>query len=455
MKTLILAAGAGTRMHSQLPKVLHQIAGRSLLKHVYDTSCQLIDNDIFVIIGHGAEQVKQQCAELTVTWIEQSQQLGTGHAVQQAQTYLNDNEVILILYGDVPLLQIETLNQLLTEVRHNSMALLTVILEDPTGYGRIVRDSERKVIKIVEQKDATVVEARITEVNTGILAVYACHLTKWLAQLQNQNAQGEYYLTDIIEMAVNDEIEIHTLQPKNNHEVLGVNTRKQLADLERIYQLSQAQKLMETGGVSLADPNRIDIRGELIVEGQDIEIDVNVIFLGQNKLGHHIKIGANCIIKDSMIEDGVEILPNSIIENAKIGQECRIGPFARIRPETELAHQVHIGNFVEIKKSNIAAFTKINHLSYIGDSIIGQQVNIGAGTITCNYDGINKFQTIIEDGAFIGSDSQLIAPVIIGKNATIGAGSTISQNAPAEQLTLARSKQTSIGNWQRPIKKNN
>jgi len=351
----------------------------------------------------------------------------------------------------VPLLKPATIQTLLQSVNEATLALLTVVLDNPSGYGRIIRDSDRKVIKIVEQKDAVPEELEITEGNTGILACNGGHLKQWLSQLSNNNAQNEYYLTDIIEMAVTDGIKVVTTFASNQDEVLGVNDRKQLAHLERVYQLELAEQLM-INGVSLSDPSRIDIRGDFAELGKDINIDINVIFEGANKIGSNVKIGANCIIKNSSIADFVEILPNSLIEDAIIGSYCRIGPFARIRPETELADHVHIGNFVEIKKSNIASGSKINHLSYVGDSDVGSNVNIGAGTITCNYDGANKFKTIIGDGAFIGSDTQLVAPVKIGKNATIGAGSTITKDAPDEQLTLSRVKQTSVPTWQRPTK---
>jgi bifunctional UDP-N-acetylglucosamine pyrophosphorylase / glucosamine-1-phosphate N-acetyltransferase len=452
IKTLILAAGQGTRMRSKLPKVLHNIADRPLLQHVFDTANQLENNEIFVIYGHGGEWVKNQLAQLNATWIEQAQQLGTGHAVQQAQDHINDDDIVLVLYGDVPLLKKDTLERLLADVSKHSLALLTVELANPAGYGRIVRDQQHRIIKIVEQKDANEAEQKICEVNTGILATQGHQLKNWLSRLQNHNAQKEYYLTDIIEMAVNDGLSVISSHPHNEDEVLGVNNRQQLAHLERVFQLEQAHKLMELG-VTLRDPARIDVRGKFLELGQDIEIDVNVIFEGNNRLADNVKIGANCVIKNSTLAENVEILPNSVIEDAVIGANSRIGPFARIRPETQLAENVHIGNFVEVKKSTVGTGSKINHLSYIGDSLVGCGVNIGAGTITCNYDGVNKFQTVIEDGAFIGSDTQLVAPVRVGKNATIGAGSTITKDTPDAQLTLSRAKQVSIPGWQRPVKK--
>jgi len=451
LTTIILAAGKGTRMCSQLPKVLHQIANRSLLQHVYDMSSQLENNTIKIVYGHGADLVRDTLKDLEVSWIEQKQQLGTGHAVQQTCDQFSDSDTVLILYGDVPLLKLTTVKALIKNVSEKSLALLTVNLDDPTGYGRIVRDPTGQVIKIVEQKDATVAEQLIKEGNTGIMAVQGAQLKQWLSQLGNNNAQGEYYLTDIIEMAVADGMTIITSQPSSVDEVLGVNNRIQLSHLERVYQIEQANLLMEQG-VTLMDPARFDLRGTIDSLGTDIIIDVNVILEGTNSIGNNVRIGANTYINNSIIADNVVILANCIIDNAIVGLGSKIGPFARLRPETVLAEQVHIGNFVEIKKSTIASASKINHLSYIGDATVGSRVNIGAGTITCNYDGVNKFRTIIEDGAFIGSDSQLVAPVTIGKNATIGAGSTITKDSPEHQLTLSRAKQISISGWQRPVK---
>ena len=450
--TIILAAGKGTRMRSELPKILHNIANRPLLQHVYDTSCQLENNTIKIVYGHGADLVRDTLKDLEASWIEQKQQLGTGHAVQQVSDQIADTDTVLILYGDVPLLKLTTVKQLIANVNDQSLALLTVNLDNPTGYGRIVRDASGQVTKIVEEKDASASEKLINEGNTGIMAVQGKALKKWLNQLNNNNAQGEYYLTDVIEMAVADGITVVTNQPESVDEVLGVNNRIQLSHLERVYQQEQANRLMELG-VTLADPARFDLRGSIETLGIDIVVDVNVIIEGKNSIGNNVKIGANTHIKDSIIGDNVEILANCVIDNVVIGQGSKIGPFARLRPETVLAENVHIGNFVEIKKSSVAASSKINHLSYIGDTTVGSRVNIGAGTITCNYDGVNKFRTIIEDGAFIGSDTQLVAPVTIGKNATIGAGSTITKDSPENQLTLSRVKQVSLADWQRPIKK--
>ena len=449
--TIILAAGKGTRMCSDLPKVLHKIANRPLLRHVYDMSYQLNNNVIKIVYGHGANLVRKVLADIDVSWVEQKQQLGTGHAVQQVSDQISDSDIVLILYGDVPLLKLSTVKGLLANVSDKTLALLTVKLKNPTGYGRIVRDSSGKVTKIVEEKDASITEKEIVEGNTGIMAVEGNKLKKWLNQLSNDNAQGEYYLTDIIEMAVADQITIITTQPESVDEVLGVNNRIQLSHLERVYQQEQAIMLMERG-VTLMDPARFDLRGTIVELGIDIVCDVNVIIEGENSIGNNVIIGANTHIKNSSIGDNVEILANCIIENSVVGQGSKIGPYARLRPETVLAENVHIGNFVELKKSTVASFSKINHLSYIGDATVGAQVNIGAGTITCNYDGVNKFRTIIEDGAFIGSDTQLIAPVTVGKNATIGAGSTITRDSPENQLTLSRAKQMTLAGWKRPVK---
>jgi bifunctional UDP-N-acetylglucosamine pyrophosphorylase/glucosamine-1-phosphate N-acetyltransferase len=449
--TIILAAGKGIRMRSELPKVLHKIANRPLLQHVYDMSRQLKDNAIKIVYGHGADLVRDTLKGLDASWIEQRQQLGTGHAVQQVSDQIADKDTVLILYGDVPLLKLGTVKQLIANVNDDSLALLTVCLENPAGYGRIVRDESGQVIKIVEEKDASATEKLIREGNTGIMAVQGDKLKKWLDRLNNNNVQGEYYLTDVIEMAVADGIAIVSNQPESVDEVLGVNNRIQLSHLERVYQLEQAYQLMEQG-VTLMDPARFDLRGSIEKLGIDIVCDVNVIIEGKNSIGNNVKIGANTYIKNCIIDDNVEILPNCFIENSMIGFGSRVGPYSRLRPETVLAENVHIGNFVEIKKSSVAASSKINHLSYIGDTTVGSKVNIGAGTITCNYDGANKFRTIIEDGAFIGSDTQLIAPVTIGKNATIGAGSTITCDSPENQLTLSRVKQISLPGWQRPVK---
>ncbi len=452
LQTIILAAGQGTRMRSSLPKVLHKIGGKTLLAHVHDLAMQLGDNSVHVIYGHGGKQVLSTVGNLEAEWTEQKQQLGTGHAVMQVADWIATGCTVLILYGDVPLLKLATVKLLIEDAYKNGIGLLTVNLDDPTGYGRIVRNEKGNVIRIVEEKDASPLQREICEVNTGILAVNGQMLKGWLNRLTNLNAQGEYYLTDIIALAVADGVYVETTQPAEQSEVLGINNRVQLAQLERVYQLHQATALMESG-ITLLDPSRFDLRGEIVTHGQDVEIDVNVVLEGKIKLGNRVKIGPNVLLKDSQIDDDVEIFANSVIEKANISAGSRIGPFARIRPESNIGENAHIGNFVEIKKSNIGKSTKINHLSYIGDAIVGSEVNVGAGTITCNYDGANKHLTIIEDGAFIGSDTQLVAPVTVGKNATIGAGSTITKNAPEGELSLSRSKQATIPGWQRPIKK--
>ncbi len=450
--TIILAAGKGTRMRSELPKVMHKIAGKSLLEHVYQTSKQIPGNAIKVVIGHGADFIREKLSYLDVCWVEQLEQLGTGHAVQQAAGQIGDDDIVLVVYGDVPLLKFSTLQNLLGLSSQESLALLTVNLDNPTGYGRIIRDGNGRVQKIVEQKDATPSELAITEVNTGIMAVNGQKLKKWLAQLGNNNAQGEYYLTDVVAMAATDGVLVSTCQPQTGNEVLGVNNRLQLSGLERLFQQGQAEMLMEQG-VTLRDPLRFDLRGTITQLGQDIEIDVNVILEGEIKLGNNVSIGANTQIKNAVIGDNVEIFANCVIEDAVVGANSRIGPFARLRPGTVLAKEAHIGNFVELKNAIVAENSKINHLSYIGDANVGSHVNIGAGTITCNYDGVNKSRTVIGDGAFIGSSSQLVAPVTVGANATIGAGSTITKDCPDNQLTLARSKQVTLSGWQRPVKK--
>jgi bifunctional UDP-N-acetylglucosamine pyrophosphorylase/glucosamine-1-phosphate N-acetyltransferase len=451
LATVILAAGQGKRMHSDLPKVLHPLVDKPLLQHVIETAFTLKPNDVYVVYGHGGNQVLNQLQHCPVHWVEQKQQLGTGHAVAQAMSLIDDDTLVLILYGDVPLIKPTTLQALCHPENEQALRLLTVSLDNPKGYGRIIRNAANQVTQIIEEKDADKSVQQIREVNTGILAVPAHYLRKWLNALDTSNAQGEYYLTDIIEMAAKAGINIFTHQPDSYYEVLGVNNRIQLAELERYYQKKQAIQLMQAG-VTLKDPTRLDIRGH-VETGFDVSIDVNVILEGNVKLGNRVTIGANTIIRNSTIGDDCDIQPNSLIENAQIGSACRIGPYARLRPDTVLSDQVHIGNFVEIKKSTVANGSKINHLSYIGDAEVGEAVNIGAGTITCNYDGANKWKTIIGHHAFIGSDTQLVAPVKVGDNATIGAGSTITKDTPDNELTLSRSQQISNANWQRPQKK--
>ena len=436
-------------MKSSLPKVMHRIAGSPMLEHVYRRSLELGADDIHVVYGHGGEHLQEYCSDFKVDWVLQQAQLGTAHAVQQASPKINADSVALVLYGDVPLIKSETLKALIEKVSDNNIALLTVDLDEPTGYGRIVRDGG-KVSCIVEHKDASEDQQQIKEVNTGILALRAGYLNECLSKVDNNNSQGEYYLTDIIAMAVDDGNEIFTAQPENSFEVEGVNDRKQLARLERIHQQEMVEQVM-LQGVSVADPGRVDIRGDLKI-GSDSFIDINVIFEGEVEVGSNVNIGAGCVIKNSKIADGCTIKPYSVIENAVIEEAVEVGPFARLRPGAHLHKDSRVGNFVEIKNTELGEGSKASHLSYLGDSEIGREVNIGAGTITCNYDGANKHKTIIKDGAFIGSDSQLVAPVTIGKNATIGAGSTISKDADDDSLTLSRSVQKSIKGWQRPTK---
>lgn len=452
LKVVILAAGKGTRMRSSLPKVLQPLAGQPLLQHVINTAHTIHAERIITIVGHQSHLVEERMADQGIDFVAQTEQLGTGHAVQQALPEIKDDDTVLVLYGDVPLTQSSTLLDLLALVdEEHPLALLTINLNNPTGYGRIVRDQHMVVQAIVEQKDATPDQLEINEVNTGILAANGKKLNEWLSRLQNDNAQGEYYLTDIIEMCVSDGAHVQTSQPQQEMEVLGVNDKRQLQSLERQYQSSLADDLLENG-VTLIDSNRIDIRGEVTV-GQDVEIDVNVIFEGRVILGDNVKIGANCILKNVEISNNSTIHAFTHMEDCSIGQEVNVGPYARIRPGTELADKVRIGNFVETKKAKIGKGSKVNHLSYVGDTSMGAGCNIGAGTITCNYDGVNKHQTTIGNNVFVGSDSQLVAPVEIEDGATIGAGSTITKSAPADQLTLSRSKQLTIKNWQKPEKK--
>ncbi len=451
LSVVILAAGQGTRMRSDLPKVLHHLAGRPLLGHVIATAEQLRPDALFVVHGHGGAQVRERLRQHPVTWIEQREQLGTGHAVQQVLPHLNDADTVLVLYGDVPMVRADTLRALLAQAGGERLALLTVELDDPAGYGRIVRDAAGHITRIVEHKDADDLQRGIREINTGILAVPGGLLRGWLGRLDNANAQKEYYLTDIVAMAVDDGVEVVGAQARTALEVSGVNDKSQLSVVEREFQREQAESLMEQG-VTLMDPARFDLRGSLKV-GRDVLIDVNAVIVGDVELGDRVQVGPNVYLANTRVGDDVEILPNCVIEDAVIGNGCRVGPFARIRPETALAEHVHVGNFVEIKKSTVAEGSKINHLSYVGDSSVGSNVNIGAGTITCNYDGANKHRTTIGDDAFIGSNTALVAPVTVADGATIGAGSTISRDAPAGKLTLTRAKQVTVPGWQRPTKK--
>ena len=450
LSVIILAAGQGTRMKSSLPKVMHRIAGVPMLEHVYRRSLELGADDIHIVYGHGGEHLHEYCSDFKVDWVLQEEQLGTAHAVEQASPKINDDSVALVLYGDVPLIKSETLKALVEKVSNNNIALLTVDLDDPTGYGRIVREGE-KVTSIVEHKDASEQQKKIKEVNTGILALRAGYLNECLSKIDNNNSQGEYYLTDIIAMAVADGSEIFTAQPENSYEVEGVNDRKQLAKLERIHQQERVEQIM-LEGISVADPARVDIRGELKI-GSDSFIDINVLFEGQVEIGNNVIISAGCVINNCKIANDCTIKPYSVLDNAVIEEAVEIGPFARLRPGTHLHKNSRVGNFVEVKNTELGEGSKAGHLSYLGDSEIGSDVNIGAGTITCNYDGANKFKTVIKDGAFIGSDTQLVAPVTVGKNATIGAGSTITRDTEDDSLTLSRSVQKMIEGWQRPKKK--
>jgi bifunctional UDP-N-acetylglucosamine pyrophosphorylase/glucosamine-1-phosphate N-acetyltransferase len=447
---VILAAGEGKRMRSSRPKVLHLLAHQPLLAHVLQAAQALQPHSIHVVYGKGGDQVQATINLPGLHWVEQARRLGTGHAVAQAMPAIADHARVLVLYGDVPLIQPATLQALL-DTPADSVALLVAKLDDPSGYGRILRDAQGGVLRIVEEKDADAATRQIREINTGILAAPAALLRRWLAELRSDNAQGEYYLTDIIGMAVRDQCPAQAFQVADPNDPLGVNDRLQLATLERLYQRRQAENLMRSG-VTLRDPARLDIRGE-VTAGEDVLIDINAVLQGRVSLGNRVQIGANCVLTDVDIGDDVEILPNCVIENAVIGASCRIGPFSRIRPHTVLADHVHIGNFVEIKQANVGTGSKINHLSYIGDAEIGRDVNIGAGTITCNYDGANKHKTVIGNHVFIGSDSQLIAPIQVGDGATIGAGTTLTRDAPPAALTLSRPQQVTVVGWDRPQKK--
>jgi len=451
LSIIILAAGQGTRMYSDKPKVLHQLAGKSLLEHVHHTASMLDTRGIHVVYGYGGDQLIEDLSHLSVDWVEQNEQLGTGHAVKQALPNIPDKDQVLVLYGDVPLITVDTLNELVSAAEETRFALLTSFVDDPGGYGRIIRNDAEEVVRIVEEKDATNDEKKICEISTGMMVVNGKALKQWVEKLERDNEQNEYYLTDVIDMAVKEGLKINTIQPHSVVEIRGVNDRAQLSELERYYQLIQAHQLMRRG-ITIMDPVRFDLRGDLEIDS-DCSIDINVILEGRLKIGHGVHIGANCIIKDSVIDDDVEILPNSVIENAVIGKSCRIGPFTRIRPDTVLNENVHIGNFVEIKKSVVGNRSKINHLSYIGDSEIGTETNIGAGAITCNYDGANKHKTIIGDNVFIGSNVQLVAPVSVSSGATIAAGTTITEDVAENALAISRTPQKSVPDWSRPEKK--
>jgi bifunctional UDP-N-acetylglucosamine pyrophosphorylase/glucosamine-1-phosphate N-acetyltransferase len=448
---IILAAGAGKRMKSALPKVLQPLAGKPLLQYVLDTARSLDPAAIHVVYGHGGTAVPAAFAHEAVSWVQQAEQLGTGHAVMQAAPLLAPDQRVLILNGDGPLITRETLQALLQAAGRDEVGLLTVKASDPTGYGRVLRSAGGRVRAIVEERDATAQQRRVDECNTGVLTLPASRLTKWLGRLGNRNSQREYYLTDVIALAVRDHVAVRPVVAADEHEVQGVNDRVQLAAAESAWRLRQARKLM-LAGATLIDPARVDVRG-VVALGQDVVIDVNVVLEGEVRLGDGVKIGPNCLIRHAQIAAGTEVFANCIIDRAIIGPDCRIGPFARVRPESVLAEQVHVGNFVEIKKTRIGAGSKANHLTYLGDATLGAGVNVGAGTVTCNYDGVNKWPTTIEDDVFIGSGSMLVAPVQIGAGANIGAGSTIARGAPAGQLTVARARQISIPGWKRPTKR--
>ncbi|WP_219063396.1 bifunctional UDP-N-acetylglucosamine diphosphorylase/glucosamine-1-phosphate N-acetyltransferase GlmU [Pseudomonas sp. UMAB-08] len=446
---VILAAGQGTRMRSALPKVLHPVAGDSMLGHVIHSARQLNPQSIHVVIGHGADIVRERLAADDLNFILQEKQLGTGHAVAQALPELTA-ENVLILYGDVPLIEVETLQRLLKKVSAEQLGLLTVNLADPTGYGRIVRDEQQRVSAIIEHKDATEAQKAITEGNTGILAVPGKRLADWLGRLSNNNAQGEYYLTDVIAMAVNDGLVVATEQPLDAMEVQGANDRKQLAELERHYQQREARRLMSLG-VTLRDPARFDVRGDVSV-GRDVLIDINVILEGRVFIEDDVVIGPNCVIKNSTLRKGSVIKASSHIDGAVLGEGSDVGPFARLRPGSVLEARAHVGNFVELKNAHLGEAAKVGHLTYLGDAEVGARTNIGAGTITCNYDGANKFRTVLGEDVFIGSNNSLVAPVDISSGATTAAGSTITQDVAAKQLAIGRARQRNIDGWKRPVK---
>ncbi|MDY0066560.1 MAG: bifunctional UDP-N-acetylglucosamine diphosphorylase/glucosamine-1-phosphate N-acetyltransferase GlmU [Steroidobacteraceae bacterium] len=451
LSIVILAAGQGKRMKSDLPKVLQPLAGRPILAHVLDVAKALHADAIHVVYGHGGERVREALAGEPVNWVLQAQQLGTGHAVAQAMPGIADDHTVLILYGDVPLVRRETIERLAAEANEQAIGVLTAVLDDPTGYGRVVRDGAGSVVRIVEEKDANAKERAIAEINTGLMSAPAGRLRKWLAALRNDNAQGEYYLTDVILAAVRDGLRVNAVTAPTQTEVLGVNDKVQLAELEAALRAQKAHELM-LAGVTLADPTRIDVRGR-VTAGRDVFIDVNVLLVGEVVLGDRVRIGPNCYLRDCRIETDAELHPNCVIDRSVVGPRNSIGPFARLRPESMLHEDVHIGNFVEVKKSEIGAGSKANHLTYLGDATIGRKVNVGAGTVTVNYDGANKWRTEIGDGAFIGSGSMLVAPLKIGANANTGAGSTITKDAPEGKLTVGRARQVTIEGWKRPQKK--
>jgi bifunctional UDP-N-acetylglucosamine pyrophosphorylase/glucosamine-1-phosphate N-acetyltransferase len=450
LSTIILAAGQGTRMRSKLPKVLQRVAGRPLLGHVLDCAAALSTDDICVVYGHGGDTVREAFSDLDIRWVLQAEQLGTGHAMQQAMPGTPGENRVLVLFGDVPLLTAGTCQRLLDETPAGDVAVLTVDMDDPTGYGRIIRQ-DGNVHRIVEEKDASAEEKAVVEINTGVMVCLAEKLSGWLENLGNDNAQGEYYLTDVIGKAVEDGVTVHGIKADHWTEVMGINDKKQLAEAERALQARLVDELMKEG-VGFADPARVDIRGTLRC-GTDVFIDVNAVFEGDVELGDGVIIESNNLVRDCKLGAGTVVHSNCHLEGGTTGKDCEIGPFARMRPGAELADRVKLGNFVEVKKSTIADGSKVNHLTYIGDTEIGKGVNVGAGTITCNYDGANKFKTTIGDGAFIGSGVELVAPVRIGAGATIGAGSTITKTVEDDQLALERASQKTIPGWKRPVKK--
>lgn len=448
---VILAAGKGTRMRSDLPKVLHPMAGKPLLGHVCDVARALDPGEIRVVYGHGGDLVPKTLDDADLSWVVQAEQLGTGHAVDQAMPGTADDDAVLVLYGDVPLLGIDTLKALVAKLEHAPLAILTVELDDAASYGRIVRGDDGAVTRIVEAKDATPDQLKINEINSGILTARAGDLKRWLSATGNDNAQGEYYLTDVVELAVSEGAPVEDVQAPSEREALGVNSKQDLAMVERIFQSDEAQRLMESG-LTLRDPARFDLRGNLSF-GTDCVVDINVIVEGDVTLGDRVNIGPNVVLRNCKIDDDVVIHPNCVIEEASVGTGSLIGPFARLRPGAHLVKDVHIGNFVEVKNSTVGIGSKANHLAYVGDSDVGDGVNVGAGTITANYDGANKHRTTIADNASIGSNVVLVAPVRVGAGATIGAGSTIGKDAPDDQLTLTRASQVSVKGWKRPVKK--
>ena len=450
LNVLILAAGQGKRMKSALPKVLQPLAGKPLLKHVIDVAQALQASSVSVVYGHRGEAVREALKAERVAWVEQAEQLGTGHAVKQALPTVKDDALVLVLYGDVPLIRRQTLEELVQLAGPRAMSLLTMVVDDPAGYGRIVRNARGQVLKIVEQKDASKAQAKIRECNTGVLAAPAKLLKKWIARLKNDNAQGEYLLTDIVAMAVKDKVKVNPLIAPTVAEVLGINDKVQLAEVEALRRAQIAKDLM-IAGVTLADPARLDVRGTLKT-GMDVFIDVNVVFEGDVTLGDRVRIGPNCVIRNATIGNDTEVFPNCVIDSATLGARCNFGPFARTRPTVTLADDVHIGNFVEVKNSKVGVGSKANHLTYIGDAEVGSGVNFGAGTIVANYDGANKHKTIVEDGVHTGSNSVLVAPITVGAGATVGAGSTVTRGVPAGKLTLARARQVVVEDWVRPVK---